>query len=47
MRFSEPFQHKPGLNDEQKLEAERLMFMELTQSAFYFSCTLERRLIIL
>ena len=32
MRFVEPFKHKADLTDEQKLEAERLMFMELTQS---------------
>ena len=32
MRFAEPFVLKDGLSAEEKLEAERLMFMELTQS---------------
>ncbi len=32
MRFAEPFSLKPGLSAEGKLEAERLMFNELTQS---------------
>lgn len=35
-RFVEPFKHKPGMTDEQKLEAERLMFIELTQSTSEF-----------
>lgn len=33
-RFVEPFKHQEGLADDAKLEAERLMFMELTQSAY-------------
>ena len=32
MRFAEPFALKEGLSAEEKLESERLMFMELTQS---------------
>ena len=31
-RFVEPFKHKEGLSEPEKLEAERLMFLELTQS---------------
>ena len=31
-RFVEPFKHKEGLSEAEKLEAERLMFLELTQS---------------
>ena len=34
MRFAEPFVLKEGLSAEEKREAERLMFMELTQSAY-------------
>ena len=30
-RFVEPFVHITGLSEEQKLEKERLMFLELTQ----------------
>lgn len=33
-RFVEPFKHKESLSDTEKLEAERLMFLELTQSTF-------------
>lgn len=33
MRFAEPFTHKADVTPEEKLEAERLMFLELTQSA--------------
>lgn len=32
MRFAEPFVLKEDLSAQEKLEAERLMFMELTQS---------------
>lgn len=32
MRFAEPFAYKPDQTPEEKLEAERLMFLELTQS---------------
>ncbi len=32
MRFAEPFTLKENLSAEEKLEAERLMFLELTQS---------------
>lgn len=31
MRFAEPFKIAEGLSAEEKLEAERLMFLELTQ----------------
>ena len=31
MRFAEPFKITEGLSPEEKLEAERLMFLELTQ----------------
>lgn len=31
-RFAEPFKQKDGMSDAEKLEAERLLFMELTQS---------------
>lgn len=34
MRFAEPFKLKDGLTPDQKLEAERLMFKELTQSEY-------------
>ena len=37
MRFAEPFSLKPGLSAEEKLEAERLMFNELTQSTLLAS----------
>lgn len=39
-RFAEPFQHKKHLSGPEKLEAERLMFLELTQST---SCQLTPR----
>ena len=32
MRFAEPFTLKPNMTPQEKLEAERLMFLELTQS---------------
>ena len=31
MRFAEPFHLSPNVSDEEKLEKERLMFLELTQ----------------
>lgn len=38
MRFAEPFKLAGDLSPEEKLEAERLVFMELTQgSCFLFS----------
>jgi hypothetical protein len=45
MRFAEPFKQSENISDEEKAEAERLMFLELTQgpcafplggTAFYF-----------
>jgi hypothetical protein len=38
MRFAEPFTPSPNLSDEEKLEAERLMFLELTQGLFSSAC---------
>lgn len=32
MRFAEPFKLSPDLDPKQKLEKERMMFLELTQS---------------
>lgn len=41
MRFAEPFTHKADVTPEEKLEAERLMFLELTQSTLLGTlCTL-------
>ena len=37
MRFAEPFRSTEGLSPEEKLEAERLMFLELTQGDCLFS----------
>jgi len=34
MRFAEPFKIAEGLSPEEKLEAERLMFLELTQGDY-------------
>lgn len=36
MRFVEPFTQSPNLSDAEKLEAERLMFLELTQGQYIF-----------
>ena len=40
MRFAEPFRHdvqkNPRMTEDEKLEAERLMFHELAQSKFMF-----------
>lgn len=33
MRFAEPFKHQEGIQDAAKLEAQRLMFLELTQGS--------------
>ena len=45
MRFAEPFALKEGSSPEEKLEQERLMFMELTQSMFsYFPLAYPHRL---
>ncbi|KAI0081072.1 DUF89-domain-containing protein [Panus rudis PR-1116 ss-1] len=38
-RFAEPFQHKQGLSDKEKLEAERLMFIELSQICLWGNST--------
>ncbi|CAL1694509.1 unnamed protein product [Somion occarium] len=38
-RFAEPFQHKKHLSDNEKLDAERLMFMELTQVCLWGNST--------
>ncbi|OCH89548.1 DUF89-domain-containing protein [Obba rivulosa] len=39
MRFAEPWRHRDGLTDEQRLEEERLMFMELTQICLWGNST--------
>ncbi|EMD32646.1 hypothetical protein CERSUDRAFT_58452 [Gelatoporia subvermispora B] len=39
MRFADPWKHKEGLSDEQKLEEERLMFLELTQICLWGNST--------
>ena len=31
MRFADPYKPSPNLNEEEKLEREKLMFLELTQ----------------
>lgn len=31
MRFAEPFKQPENISDQEKIEAERLMFLELTQ----------------
>jgi hypothetical protein len=38
-RFAEPYTHKEGRSDEEKLEAERLMFLELTQVCLWGNAT--------
>lgn len=38
MRFAEPFHIKEELSAGEKLESERLMFMELTQSMPIYLC---------
>ena len=39
MRFHEPFKHREGLSDAEKLEAERLVFHELTQVCLWGNAT--------
>ncbi|KLO15019.1 DUF89-domain-containing protein [Schizopora paradoxa] len=39
MRFHEPFKHREGLSDTEKLEAERLVFHELTQVCLWGNAT--------
>lgn len=38
MRFSASWKQAEGLSPEKMLEAERLMFHELTQGMFYYFC---------
>ncbi|KIM70288.1 hypothetical protein SCLCIDRAFT_1207607 [Scleroderma citrinum Foug A] len=39
MRFAEPFKHQEGIQDAAKLEAQRLMFLELTQVCLWGNAT--------
>ena len=45
MRFAEPFAYKPDQTPEEKLEAERLMFLELTQSMLLITLNATNRML--
>jgi hypothetical protein len=38
MRFAEPFKIADGLPADERIEAERLMFLELTQGWYFHYC---------
>lgn len=42
MRFAEPFKIAEGLSNQEELEAERLMFLELTQGSLSSSAPFDK-----